>query len=451
MITKTVDIRSFLDLKDDNFSKKKEISIAFLKAFNSKGCVSIIGHGIENDIVNSAFKTSREFFNCPEEIKRLACSKDRARRGYSPKLSENLGSLLELNVPNDTVEKFRIGPLLSDKEKESDDAYYDSKEGRLFFFPNIFTGTTPSLESALVTYYKEMEKLSKIILEILELAFDLPESYFKRKMDKHTSILNVNNYYTSYEKEQKSQERKVTRIAPHTDLSVITITAQTAYQVASSGEDSRDSETRGYFSTHPNHTIDGDIDNDLDEDDIMTDDERIIGGGLEVYDNETLKWTCVPYAPNALIVNIGDCLSSWSEGMLKSSLHRVVLNNDGIKSFNKNILSSTARLEERSKSVAIVNIDMPLSLNEESSESIQETINESDISDGRLSLVYFVSPNHDALLDWPIAERNPMISPQTSTVPCVTIKEPAKYSYWRKNRIKTVKPPLNPKKMQLNK
>jgi isopenicillin N synthase-like dioxygenase len=228
MTTKTVDMSSFLDLKGDNISKKKELSIAFLKAFNSKGCISVVGHGIEENIINFAFKTSREFFNCPEEIKRLAYSKDRARRGYSPKLSENLGSLLEINVPNDTVEKFRIGPLLSDKEKESDNAYYDSKEGRLFFFPNTFTGTTPSLESALVTYYNEMEKLSIIILEILELAFNLPESYFKRKMDKHTSILNVNNYYKL---EQKDQKRRVTRIAPHMDLSMITITAQTAYQV----------------------------------------------------------------------------------------------------------------------------------------------------------------------------------------------------------------------------
>jgi isopenicillin N synthase-like dioxygenase len=430
MITETVDISCFLDSNDDNCSSRREVSIAFLKEFNSKGCVCIIGHGIEEDIVNAAFKTSRGFFNCPDEIKLSACSKDRARRGYSPKKSENLGSLLEMNVPNDAVEKFRIGPLISDDEKESDHAYYDSKEGRLFFFPNTFSGTTLSLQSALVIYYKEMEKLSIIILEILELAFKLPQSYFKKKMDKHTSILNVNNYYASYEKEQKSQKRRVTRIAPHTDLSMITITAQTAYQVVSS---IIDSETKGYFSTHPNHIIDGDIDNDSDEDDIAIYHETAIGGGLEVYDNETLNWTCVPYTPNALIVNIGDCLSSWSEGMLKSCLHRVVLNNDGINATDDSILSS-----------------IPLSL-EKSSEISQETAIENDNSDGRLSLVYFVSPNHDALLDWPIGERNSILPLQSSTEKSSVINQPVKYSCWRKNRIKTVKPPLNPKKMQLNK
>lgn len=427
-MTETVDISCFLDSRDVNCSLRREVSIAFLKALNSKGCVSIVGHGIEEEIVNSAFKTSRGFFNCPDEIKLSACSKDRARRGYSPKKSENLGSLLEMNVPNDAVEKFRIGPLISDDEKESDHAYYDSKEGRLFFFPNTFTGTTPSLQSALVTYYKQMEKLSIIILEILELAIKLPEFYFKNKMDKHTSILNVNNYYTSYEKEQKNQKRRITRIAPHTDLSMITITAQTAYQVASS---IRDCETKGYFSTHPNHTIHGDIDNDSEEDDTAIVNETAIGGGLEVYDNGNLNWTCIPYTPNALIVNIGDCLSSWSEGMMKSCLHRVVLNNDGINATNDSILSS-----------------IPLSLDEKSSEISQETAIENDNSDERLSLVYFVSPNYDALLDWPIAERNSISSPKQPTMPSF---EPVKYSCWRKNRIKTVKPPLNPKKMQLKK
>lgn len=459
-MTQTVDISCFLDVNCNNESLKKEVSIAFLNAFNSKGFVSIIGHGIKDSIINSAFKTCRDFFNCPEETKIFACSKDRARRGYSPTFSENLGSLLGINVPNDDVEKFRMGPLVSDNEKELDHTYYDTKEGRLFFFPNTWTGTLPSLQSVLVIYYKEMEKLSIIILEILELSLKLPEFYFKKKMDKHTSILNVNNYHAPIDKGQRNDKVKVTRVAvaAHMDLSMISITAQTPYQVVSSGQDSSNPETIGYFSNRPSHTIDGiaiydnDVDDDFDEDDVMTNDEIVTGGGLEVYDDAIQNWTPIPYIPDALIINIGDCLSHWSGGMLKSTLHRVVLNNnDGTNTNDDGIIGNVTPLEEGevSQPIAKANESLPLPLEEESLVSTQRTTtpheNAGDCSrGGRCSLVYFVSPNHDALLDWPIP-----VLPSPSLVPleAITAIEPVKYSSWRKNRIKTVKPPLNPKKM----
>ncbi|KAJ1979965.1 hypothetical protein H4R35_001311 [Dimargaris xerosporica] len=49
-------------------------------------------------------------------------------------------------------------------------------------------------------------------------------------------------------------------------------------------------------------------------------------GGLQVYHQHTAepRWVDVPPLPNSIVVNIGDTLDYWSNGYLKSTLHRVV-------------------------------------------------------------------------------------------------------------------------------
>jgi isopenicillin N synthase-like dioxygenase len=46
--------------------------------------------------------------------------------------------------------------------------------------------------------------------------------------------------------------------------------------------------------------------------------------GLEVRDEETGEWCLLPPREDAFVVNIGDMLSMWTEGMYKSSVHRVL-------------------------------------------------------------------------------------------------------------------------------
>ena len=56
-------------------------------------------------------------------------------------------------------------------------------------------------------------------------------------------------------------------------------------------------------------------------------DEDVTRGGregLQLFNSETNDWVLVPYDPEELIVNVGDCLEDWSGGRLKSARHRVV-------------------------------------------------------------------------------------------------------------------------------
>jgi isopenicillin N synthase-like dioxygenase len=72
--------------------------------------------------------------------------------------------------------------------------FFDSKEGRLHFFNNTWTGTTEPFQHTLQAYYHAMEHLSLALLQILELSLSLPSGYFTEHMHRHTSILTANHY-----------------------------------------------------------------------------------------------------------------------------------------------------------------------------------------------------------------------------------------------------------------
>jgi isopenicillin N synthase-like dioxygenase len=110
-------------------------------------------------------------------------------------------------------------------------------------------------------------------------------------------------------------------------------------------------------------------------------------GGLQVYHAATDTYRTVPHVPGALVVNIGDCLRDWSGGRLASTRHRVAL------------VSPSGDGESGAAS--------------------------------RYSLAYFVSPDHDAVLDWP-AEGGAGAAAGT-------------YAQWRKDRIKTAMKPKAPR------
>ena len=96
------------------------------RALSTKGFVHLMGHGIPQSLIESTLATTADFFAGSEETKKQACSKDRARRGYSPCHTENFASLLgTVDAPNDSVEKFRCGPMVDDNTKAQDPDYYN--------------------------------------------------------------------------------------------------------------------------------------------------------------------------------------------------------------------------------------------------------------------------------------------------------------------------------------
>ena len=222
----------------------------------------------------------QEFFNSPLETKLQALSKDRARRGYCPVSTENFATLVGVSgKPNDSVEKFRIGPQYCDVSEEIYVEYFTSKESRIHFFPNDFTSVSSDFESTALRVYNAMEFLAKLFLNIFELACQLPaHSLFQSRFsDYHTSILTF-NYFAALDSPECTE-----RIADHTDVSVFTILSE----------------------LFPNNSLDGNCE-------------------LQILDLTNEHWQTIAFEENCVGVNIGDCFNYLSMGRLKSARHRVV-------------------------------------------------------------------------------------------------------------------------------
>lgn len=264
-------------------------------------------------------------------------SKDRARRGYSGESEENFASLIgDSKQPNDTVEKFRIGPLSIDPS----DTYYQSKEGRIFFFPNTWPPLA-GFERALSEYYESMNYLSKLLLRILEIGFELKENMFLNKMTRHTSILSMNHYRslasgpqyipddnarldktsqveTAIDEECHSHSSSVQmqRVAAHKDVSMLTIVSQRT--LACDGGVAYDlqhaeSELQLWVPNRCTSTAQSKASTEASAD-------------IDCDKNDALSWSPINTSKDDFVVHIGDCLEDWSGGILRSTLHRVVSN-----------------------------------------------------------------------------------------------------------------------------
>jgi isopenicillin N synthase-like dioxygenase len=115
-------------------------------------------------------------------------------------------------------------------------------------------------ELVLETYYEEMEKLARSLLRIFAIALELPPHWFESKFDRHQSALRLLNYPLLSNKLAPGQ----LRAGEHTDYGALTI--------LKSG-----------------------------------------GPGLQVRRKE--EWVDVPYMEDAFIINIGDLMQRWTNGM----------------------------------------------------------------------------------------------------------------------------------------
>jgi isopenicillin N synthase-like dioxygenase len=207
-------------------------------------------------------------------------SKDKTRRGYSATNTENFASLIGNVASNDIVEKFRIGPLVSQEAKESDAAscdYYSTKSGRIYFFENTWAGTSAELQAALTCVYSILSQLARDLLSALAIGINLPANYFSEKTCRQTSIMSVNCYSDRHTAGIEASPDSCLRVHEHTDVSLLTLVLQS-------------------------------------------------DSGLQIKNKSTNTWETVECVPGSLFVHVGDCLQYWSRNRFHSTVHRVIVN-----------------------------------------------------------------------------------------------------------------------------
>ncbi len=143
----------------------------------------------------------------------------------------------------------------------------------LHYQPNIFPSEIPQFKVQTLNAYATLEEIGKNILSAIALFLDLDERHFENKVDKGISILRPLHYFPI--ENPSIIEKGAVRAAEHGDINLITL---------------------------------------------------LMGASAEGLEVKRIDGTWIPITAvkDCLVVNVGDMLQRYTNGRLKSTVHRVV-------------------------------------------------------------------------------------------------------------------------------
>ncbi len=235
-------------------------------ACRSVGFMSVLGHGVDREVINAMVDATDEFFALPLEEKwRYRSPSPQVNRGYAAKGTEGLTYSLGVDGrPPDLFEAFNIGPEVRPAGVPAD---------RPEFAPNIWPAAPGHLKDALVPYFAAVAALARRITGVMALALGLDVRFFDAKTDHSTDTLRVNHYARAAGEADPVPGQQ--RMGAHTDYGIVTVLW--ADQVP----------------------------------------------GLEIVGPDG-GWHGVLPPDGAFLVNLGDLLAEWTNDRWRSTLHRVV-------------------------------------------------------------------------------------------------------------------------------
>lgn len=233
------------------------------RAFEQIGFYFIVGHGVPQSLVDSAFAEAKRFHDQALEDK-LAIQVDESLVGYLPiRGSVTRHSQINPNNKPNVNEAFfarrDIGP-----------DHPDIVAGKPFRALNKWPANLPGFRETVVAYQAAMEKLGKSLLPIYAVALDLPPDHFEAAFADPMYTLRMSHY-----PQQTDIVDNEFGLAPHTDTSFMTMLAQ----------------------------------------------NRIPGLSIRL---PTGRWVDAPAIDGAFLVNGGDLLRRWTNDRFLATPHRVV-------------------------------------------------------------------------------------------------------------------------------
>lgn len=255
-----------IDLSDPDVQK----NVTLLKqACLDCGFFYIINHGISQEFMDEVFSQSKRFFDLPIEEK-MKVLRNEKHRGYTPIFDESLDS--ENQVNGDYKEGYYIGVEVPEDEPQAEKPFYG---------PNVWpcADHLPGWRQTMEKYHREALEVAKAVARIIALALDLDVDFFNKPEMLGQPIATL--LLLHYEGRVSDPIKGIFGAGAHSDWGLITLLAS---------------------------------------DDII---------GLQICkerDAQPQVWEYVAPLKGAFVVNLGDMLERWSNGIFRSTLHRVVVN-----------------------------------------------------------------------------------------------------------------------------
>ena len=248
-------------LFSDDRRDRLKVAEAVGDACRNVGFFYIRNHRVPPPLIDGADEAVRAFFDLPiEEKMKLDIAKVQRHRGFVA-----MGALYaDPTAEPDLQEGYEISLELGEDDP-------DYLAGNIMYGPNLWPDCLPSFRPAVYGYFERVLDLGHLLFRAFALALQLEEDFFEDKIDKPMAQLRL----IYYPPRQGVIDPKRIGIGPHTDYECFTILWQS------------DAE------------------------------------GLQVADRAG-AWVEAPPIPGTFVVNIGDMMMRWTNGLFASTPHRVI-------------------------------------------------------------------------------------------------------------------------------
>ena len=252
----------------DDRDAQLRLAEAFYSAYSGAGFSYIVNHQVSEELIAQVFAASQRFHELPIATK-MAVELNHLHRGYIPiNTSTDVNSrFADVKHPNQS-ESFMVM-----REDAPDSPSVQA--GHYLAGPNQWPELA-GFREAVMAYNTAMMSLAQKLIGIIALSLNA-DAAFTQSFDQATTWLRLLYYPATpgATNLRDLESRGVYGSAPHTDFGCLTLLAQDAV------------------------------------------------GGLQVQTPEK-RWIDVPRLPGSFVVNAGDMLQRWSNGLLKSTPHRVI-------------------------------------------------------------------------------------------------------------------------------
>ena len=169
------------------------------------GFINLVEHTVDQKEVDRAYNLIHEFFNLPASTKAgYVCKEGAGQRGYTA-----FGVEHAKDNPNPDLKEFwHVGREL--RAAHPFEKYYPK---------NLWPVEIPEFKETMLKIYNSMDNASRILLEALGRALDVPNTYFSEMIRDGNSILRAIHYPATKNLDTKNS----IRAAAHGDINLITL------------------------------------------------------------------------------------------------------------------------------------------------------------------------------------------------------------------------------------
>ena len=237
------------------------VAEAIAAAAGTVGFFYVRNHGLAEQDIRDIFQTAVDFHSLPMEAKmEVSLKLNDHAQGYLHGMSKGN----DANIKENLQEAFQIRRPLADDDP-------DLLAGKPLHGRIPWPSAMPDLKPRMMAYYDKVNDLGYRLLDLFELSLGLAAGTLRASFAKDMNSLRLLHYPP--QRPDESGEHLGAR--GHTDTNAFTILAQDA------------------------------------------------NGGLEVR-NRAGEWVAVPPMAGTLVVNVGEVLKVWTDGIFTSAVHRVI-------------------------------------------------------------------------------------------------------------------------------